>query len=319
MWDFLLPEFIMLRLKIVEASQKQQKTIATIGNFDGMHRGHWQLIQKLNEVAKAENARSMVITFDTLPHEYFADQSKTIRTPRISLLRDKVMILAESKLVDEIVVLHFNASMAKLSPDEFIENYLEEKLKIDQMIVGHDFRFGAKAQGTIVDLIRHGIVTDEFTEVKHNQVRVSSSLIRELASEQQLGLIRDYLGRNIRYSSRVVKGNQLARKFGMPTINLNLCKIRPVLWGIYVSYVYIDGIRYNGVTNIGKNPTVSEGKVYKIETHLLDVNTDLYGKIATVEILEYLRPELKFDDLDTLFKQMYKDMDDARDFFVRAN
>lgn len=309
----------MLRIKLNKASPDCKKIIATIGNFDGLHRGHWQLIKKLNEVAKAENARSMVITFDTLPHEYFADQSGTIRTPRISLLRDKVMILAESKLVDEVVVLHFNASMAKLSPDEFIKNYLEEKLKIDQMIVGHDFRFGAKAQGTIADLIRHGIVTDEFIEVRHKEIRVSSSLIRELASEQQLGLIYDYLGRNIRYTSRIVRGNQLARKFGMPTINLNLCKIRPILWGIYVSYVYIDGVRYNGVTNIGKNPTVSEGKVYKIETHLLDVNTDLYGKIATVEILEYLRPELKFDDLDTLFKQMYKDMDDARDFFVRAN
>lgn len=310
----------MYRIQLsTKPKTNEQKVIATIGNFDGLHLGHLELLGQLSQQAESDNSWRMLITFDVLPHEYFADKNGVLRAPRIGLLRDKVSILQQSGLVDEIVILHFSQQMAKLKAQEFIHKILKIKLNVCEMIVGHDFRFGYMAEGTIHDLTGSGIKTTEFAELRHNQVRVSSSLIRELASEQHIDLIRAYLGRNIRYSSRIVKGNQLARKWNFPTINLNLYKIRPVLWGIYTSYVYIEGKRYLGVTNIGKNPTVSEGKVYKIETHLLDVDLDLYGKIATVEILHYLRPELKFEALEPLFKQMYKDLDDAREFFARLD
>lgn len=294
-----------------------QKIIATIGNFDGMHLGHIELLAQLNQQAGLNQAWRILITFDVLPHEYFADKKQNLRSPRIGLLRDKIAIIQASGLIDEVVILHFNQAIANLTPDEFIQQILIDKLQISDMIVGHDFRFGRKAEGCINDLERNGIVACEFAELKHNHVRVSSSLIRELATEQNIALIRSYLGHNIRYTSRIVYGNQLGRKYGVPTINLNLRRIRPVLWGIYTGFVYIDGKRYNGVVSIGKNPTVSEGKVYKVEAHLLDVDLDLYGKIATVEILDYLRPELKFTDLDALFTQIHKDMQDARDFFAR--
>lgn len=296
--------------------QANQSIIATIGNFDGFHLGHQELLSQLNQLASAKQAWRMLITFDVLPHEYFADKAGQLRAPRISLLRDKVRALQVSGTIDEVVVLHFNQSIAKLLPTEFIQQILLQRLKISDMLVGHDFRFGYQASGSITDLQTAGIIVSEFAELKHHQQRVSSSLIRELAAEQDLALIHSYLGHNICYTSRVVKGNQLARKWNFPTINLNLYKIRPVLWGIYTSYVYIEGKRYFGVTNIGKNPTVSEGKVYKIETHLLDVDLNLYGKIAAVEILHYLRPELKFDGLEPLFKQMYQDLVDAHAFFA---
>lgn len=297
---------------------KDADIIATIGNFDGFHYGHLKLLHQLNAIAITHTKPwRMLITFDLLPHEYFADKSDVVRAPRIGLLRDKVDILKNSGLIDEVVILHFNRFMANLTPEDFVDKFLKGKLKVQSMLVGHDFHFGHMAKGNIHDLTNRGIITHEFAEIKHNQVRISSSLIRELSTEQNLEMIRMYLGRNIRYTSRIVRGNQLARKFGMPTINQNLNKIRPILWGVYVSYVYIDGVRYKGVTNIGKNPTVSAGKVYKIETHLLDVDLTLYGKIATVEILHYLRPELKFDDLDILFAQMYRDLDDARKFFAQ--
>ena len=292
-----------------------QNIVATIGNFDGIHHGHMELLRQLNQ--QAPGAWRVVITFDVLPHEYFADQTGALRATRISLLRDKVCFLQESGLVDEVVVLHFNRALANLTAEQFIQRVLQQRLGISQMVVGHDFRFGYLAAGTIEDLQQHGINTFELAELKQDKVRVSSSLIRQLASKQQLELIRGYLGHNICYTSRIVRGNQLARTYAMPTINLNLAKIRPVLWGIYTSYTYIEGQRYPGVTNIGRNPTVSEGKVYKIETHLLDINLNLYGKIARVEILHYLRPELKFDDLDSLFKQMHQDMVTAREFFAK--
>lgn len=307
----------MYQIKLTSNKIKaNQSIIATIGNFDGVHNGHKQLLMQLNHKAKELNAWRILITFDVLPREYFADQQGTLRLPRIGLLRDKATVIANTGLVDEIVILHFNSYLAQLSPQEFIQKILLDKLAVTNMIVGHDFNFGSKAAGNINDIRAAGIACDEFSKVKYNNIRISSSLIRELAAEQNLPLIKGYLGHNISFSSRIVYGNQLGRQYGVPTINLNLRKIRPVLWGIYTGFVYIEGVRYNGVISIGKNPTVSEGKVYKVEAHLLDVDLNLYGKIATVEILHYLRPELKFTDLDTLFKQIHQDMQDARDFFI---
>ncbi|MEN9946309.1 MAG: riboflavin biosynthesis protein RibF [Pseudomonadota bacterium] len=294
-----------------------QAVIATIGNFDGLHLGHQQLLQTFNNYAQQHNAWRVLITFDVLPHEYFADQQQALRTSRIGLLRDKIRFLQMSQLVDEVVILHFGKAMANLLPNQFIQQLLITKLRINYLVIGHDFRFGANARGSLIDLSNNGIICYEVGEIKSNHQRISSSLIREFAKLQDLTAIKHYLGRNIQYTSRVVRGNQLARKWNFPTINFNLARIRPVLWGIYTSYVYIEGKRYLGVTNIGINPTVSEGKVYKIETHLLDIDLDLYGKIATVEILHYLRPELKFDNLTALFAQMYQDLADARNFFAQ--
>jgi riboflavin kinase/FMN adenylyltransferase len=306
----------MYRIKFNQPGSAQQQVVATIGNFDGVHLGHQSLLQQLSTLATDTGAWRMLITFDVLPHEYFADQAQVPRAPRIGLLRDKIETLRLTGLVDEVIILHFNQYLAKLLPEEFIAQILRAKLQITTMVVGHDFRFGKNASGCIRDLRRAGIECHEVPAVIQNAKRVSSSLIRKLASEQQLQAIFSYLGHNIRYTGRIVKGNQLARQWNFPTINLNLAKVQPVLWGIYTSYVTIEGVRYFGVTNIGKNPTVSEGKVYKIETHLLDVDLTLYGKIATVEILHYLRPELKFSGLEPLFKQMYQDLADARTFFA---
>lgn len=309
----------MFRIKLNNNLYLEEKTkvIATIGNFDGVHEGHKKLLRQLDSKAKSFNAWRVVITFDVLPREYFADKTNTLRLPRIGLLRDKIKVLKETNLVDEVVILHFNNHLAKLSSLDFIDNVLKDKLNVSHMLVGYDFRFGNKASGNINDLINAGIDCEEFSEMRYDNVRISSSLIRELASEQNLSIIKKYLGHNISYTSRVVYGNQIGRKYGVPTINLELRKIRPVLWGIYVGFVYIDGHRYNGVVSIGKNPTVGEGKMYKVEAHLLDVDLNLYGKIASVEILYYLRPELKFTDLDTLFNQIHQDMQDARNFFAQ--
>lgn len=318
MWDFVYLKVKMFRVKLTDkVMQAGMPIIATIGNFDGVHNGHKQLLAQLNHKAQELSAWRMLITFDVLPREYFSDKSGTPRLPRIGLLRDKIAVIAKSGLVDEVVVLHFNSYIANLSPQEFVQQFLQTKLGITNMIVGHDFNFGYKASGDIKDILRAGISCNEFSKVKYNGVRISSSLIRELASEQNLASISNYLGHNISFTSRVVYGNQLGRQYGVPTINLNLRKIRPVLWGIYTGFVYIEGTRYNGVISIGKNPTVSEGKVYKVEAHLLDIDLDLYGKIATVEILHYLRPELKFTDLDALFTQIHTDMQTARDFFAQ--
>ncbi|MCC2625299.1 MAG: ribF [Burkholderiales bacterium] len=307
----------MYRIKLNPNVNYELPAVATIGNFDGLHLGHLQLFKQLNLLASQYTYRRLVITFEPLPLEYFSDQKKKLRPSRLSLLRDKFKFLRDNNLADELVVIHFGQSIANLSPGQFIHNLLKQDLGVVHVAVGHDFKFGKKASGTIDDFAKYGLKTYDMPPFYLNEYRVSSSLIRDFASNNKLDEVKKFLGHNITYTSRVIYGNQLGRKFNVPTINLSLGLNCPALWGIYIAHVYIDGICYNSVASIGKNPTVSTVDNYKLEAHLLDVNLDLYGKIATIEILEFMREERKFDDLDSLFKQIYTDLQMARDYFMR--
>ncbi|MCC2645406.1 MAG: ribF [Burkholderiales bacterium] len=306
----------MYRIKLNKNINQLLPAIATIGNFDGLHLGHLELFRQLNILSKQFNYRRIAITFEPLPQEYFSKKSQQQRLARLSLLRDKFNFLHKHDLVDELVVLHFNHNIANLDPGTFINNLLKSRLGIAHIAVGHDFKFGKDRSGTINDFVNHEIKIYSMPPFYVDEKRVSSSLIRDLASANLLNEVYKFLGHNITYTSRVVYGNQLGRKFNVPTINLSLGLNRPALWGIYIAYVYIDKIRYNAVASIGKNPTVSKIDSYKLEAHLLDVNLDLYGKIATIEILQFIREELKFDDLDSLFKQIQTDLQISRNYFM---
>ena len=291
--------------------------VATIGNFDGLHLGHQKLLEILNTISINNNYRRILITFESLPQEYFCDIRSDERRTRLSLLRDKYVILKELNLVDELVVLHFNANMAKMSHDDFIQNILKDKLNIKHVVIGHDFRFGYSGLGNVNSFLSHNIATSEFAEYRINGLRISSSMLRDLASDNRLTELYNYLGRNLHYTSRIIHGNQLGRTLGFPTINLSLGRNRPALWGIYTAYVYIDGVRYDAVASIGRNPTISDNGAYKLEAHLLDIDMDLYGKIARVELLNFLRNELKFSDLDSLVTQMQQDLINTRIYFQK--
>lgn len=297
------------------------RSVVTIGSFDGIHKGHMQLIYRMNEIARLKSLKRVLITFEPLPSEYFANINHEERLSRLSLLRDKLLILKNlaKPYVDELVILRFTPNTACLSSNQFIEKILINELNTAHLVVGHDFKFGKNGNGNIQHLRHHGFELDEIPPFYIENNRVSSSLIRHHAQLNELGLVKKYLGRNLHYTSKVIHGNHLGRKYGVPTINLCLGRNKPALWGIYVAYVYIDGIRYNAVASIGKNPTVSDLEIYKLEAHLLDVDLDLYGKVATVEILEFLREERKFDGLKSLFKQIYMDLDRTRLYFTKVD
>jgi riboflavin kinase / FMN adenylyltransferase len=305
----------MYRIKFSTNQELPKLAVATIGNFDGLHPGHLELLSNLKQIALDNNYRKVVITFEPLPLEYFADIKFEKRLTRLSLIRDKIIILRQQNLADELVILRFDASIANLSPQEFIQKVLQQQLDVKHVVIGHDFKFGKNGTGNINDFKAHGIESTVMEPYYIENERVSSSLIRHYATGNDLRMVAKYLGRNLHYTSHVIYGNQLGRKFGVPTINLGLNRNRPALWGIYTALVHIEGKTYNAVASIGKNPTVSIQDVYKLEAHLLDVDLDLYGKIATVEILSFMREERKFDDMDKLFKQIYQDLDDARRYF----
>ena len=306
----------MFRIIINKTAGVGAKSVVTIGNFDGLHLGHFQLFKELNQVSTEHKYHRIAITFEPLPLEYFLDSKKEQRLHRLSLLRDKFYILKQHNLIDELVVLHFNDSIAKLSPESFIQSILKDKLNVEYVIVGHDFKFGHGGSGTIKDFSKNNIQSTIIQPYILDNQRVSSSIIREVAAQNQLDKVALYLGRNLQYTARVVHGNKMGRKFGVPTINLTLGRNRPVVHGIYVANVYIDGICYKAVASVGKNPTTNALDIYKLEAHLLDVDLELYGKIATVEILKFIREECKYDDLDTLFKQIHQDITDARNYFM---
>ena len=302
--------------RIIINKSQSEESVVTIGNFDGLHLGHRQLFESLNEVALKNNYRRIAITFEPLPLEYFHDQTHQLCLHRLCMLRDKFYLLTKDNLIDELIILHFNASVANLTPLEFIDRILKQKLNVRHAIVGHDFKFGKGGVGTVDDFAKSGINNTIIEPFMLNGQRISSSLIREIAGKNELELVKQYLGRNLHYTARVIHGNKMGRKYGVPTINLALGRNRPVVHGIYIARVYIEQIAYDAVASIGKNPTTNDLDVYKMEAHLLGVDLDLYGKIATVEILKHLRNERKFDDLDSLFAQIHQDMTDARNYFL---
>ena len=301
--------------KVVINKLQQPNTVVAIGNFDGLHIGHLQLFDKLNQVAKQNNYKRVAITFEPLPLEYFSDINNKQRSPRLCLLRDKFFLFRKYDLIDELVVLHFNTSIANLSPDSFIQSVLKQKLNVVHVVAGYDFKFGKDGLGTTKDLKSNGIDCTIVPPYMLNNQLISSSIIRDLAKDNQLNLVNHYLGRNLHYTSRIIHGNKMGRKFGVPTINLSIGKNRLALHGVYTARVHIGAVSYNAVVNIGKNPTTNNLDSYKLEAHLLGVDLYLYGKIARVEVLQFIREEIKFDNLNNLFIQIDKDVSFTKSYF----
>jgi riboflavin kinase / FMN adenylyltransferase len=291
------------------------KSVVTIGSFDGLHLGHQELFKQMEAIAVKYNYRTIVITFEPLPLEYFLQKENKARLPRLSMLRDKVRILKKLGYIDEVVVIHFNALVAALTADDFIQKILKQKLNTCHAVVGYDFKFGKDGRGTAVDLINNGINVTNIGSYQIKDTLVSSSRLRELALNNQLAKIKAYLGRNLQYTARVIYGKQLGQKYKVPTLNLSLGRNKLALHGIYVAWVYLQETRYNAVVSIGTNPSTSDDEDYHLEAHLLDKTVNAYGMIATVEILMFLRAEKKFMDLTSLFQQIKLDIEEAKQYF----
>jgi len=300
-------------------------TTVALGNFDGLHRGHQRVIQpivKTRQEAKellvpsTEPTYPTVVTFDPHPQEFFTGQRRALLTP----LKEKVQQLLQLG-VEQLVLLPFNRELADLSPQAFVEKILVQQLCCQHISVGQDFCFGKQRSGTATDLqaiaanfgIPVTIVPLHTCEGSH---RISSSAIRQALEQGNLQRAKELLGRSYTLTGTVVKGQQLGRKIGFPTANIQLPaeKFLP-RQGVYAVQVLI-GEKIGstvifGVMNIGSRPTVS-GMHLSVEVHLLDWSGDLYGKTMTVQLEKFLRSEQKFDSLEALKAQIQADCDLAR-------
>lgn len=292
----------------IPASQQSPCALA-IGNFDGMHLGHQALLKKLTDTAKALNLTSAVMTFEPHPREFFAPDSAP---PRLSSLREKLEHFAEAG-VDNTYVCRFNRSLAKLTPQEFMQNILRDALNAQAILVGEDFRFGAMRAGSILDFHEAKFNLISLPQVDLEGARVSSTRVRSALATGNLLEASLLLNRPYSMSGKVVHGAKLGRQLGFPTANIHMRHERPALTGVYA--VKLDGL--NSVANLGFRPTIAGAQKLMLEVHVLDFNADLYGQHVHVEFLHKIRDEAKFDGLDALKAQIALDVDVARNFFKK--
>lgn len=286
--------------------------VATIGNFDGVHRGHQAILARLRERALALGVPSCVVIFEPQPREYFAPDTAPARLAR---LRDKVALLA-AEGVDRVLCLAFNQRLSKLSAAEFVDTILVDGLGVKHLEVGDDFRFGCDRVGDFEFLqqagLSQGFTVEAAQTVEQEGLRISSTQVRNALAKADFALAERLLGRPYQISGRVLHGQKLARQLGTPTANIQLKRRRVPLTGVYLVSVEVDGKAWPGVANIGVRPTVSGDGSAHLEVHILDFAGDLYGRRLTVEFHHKLRDEQRFASLEALKSAIDADIAAAR-------
>ncbi|WP_100550729.1 bifunctional riboflavin kinase/FAD synthetase [Caedibacter taeniospiralis] len=287
-------------------------SIVTIGNFDGMHLGHRQIIHHMQRLAQTQRARTCVVCFEPQPKEFFLKDQAPLR---ITPFRDKIQALKILD-VDQVLCLQFNQKLASLSPEAFVKQILVDGLNAIHVIIGDDFRFGYKREGdfTLLQALgkQHGFSVESLPSYTLLGTRISSSYIRELIGRGKFNEVKAFLGRAYTLSGRVHHGDQNGRKIGFPTINIPM-PTQVAASGVYVVNVHIKDKVYRGVANIGVRPTVC-GKIRLLEIHIFSFAHDLYGQYVTIEFLHFVRSEQKFSSLDALKEQIVKDKQVALDW-----
>lgn len=291
----------------------------TIGNFDGVHVGHQAMLTRLCSAARLRGLPPTVLTFEPHPREYFARayNKPELAPPRISGLRDKIVNLAANG-VRQLIVQRFNSRFAAISAETFIEQLLIKRLKVQWLLVGDDFRFGAGRRGDLDMLLKyHAFEIQSMDSITDRDGRrVSSTDVRIALADGDLDRVADLLGRRYHLSGHVMHGLKLGRNLGFPTLNIRVPPQCTALKGIFTVLVHgLGDHALPGVASLGLRPTVSDSDRMLLEVHLLDYNRQAYGKLVSVEFLKKLRDEEKFDSLEALTLAIARDVEQARAYF----
>ncbi|WP_367755853.1 bifunctional riboflavin kinase/FAD synthetase [Flavobacterium sp. WC2430] len=285
-----------------------KKTILTLGTFDGVHVGHKKILERIIQNTANKKYESLVLTFFPHPRMVLQEQSEI---KLLNTIPEKINLL-EKIGIENLVIHPFDETFSRLTAEEFVSTVLVDQFHIHKIIIGHDHRFGRNRTANIDDLInfgkQYGFEVEQISVQEINDLSVSSTKIRNALLEGNMNLANEYLGYDYFLTGTIFKGKQLGRTIGFPTANLKIeenYKLIP-LNGVYIVKSTIDQKTVYGMMNIGFNPTV-KGESLSIEIHYLDFDADLYDQKVTVSILKYLRPEEKFNSIDTLKKQLQKD------------
>ncbi|MBT9614258.1 MAG: bifunctional riboflavin kinase/FAD synthetase [Burkholderiales bacterium] len=289
----------------------------TIGNFDGVHLGHQAMLARLQEVAAQRGLPTAVMTFEPHPREVFTpDQAPA----RLTSLREKLELF-RSQGIDRVVLARFSRRFAALSAAEFIERILITGIQARWILIGDDFRFGAKRVGDFTLLqqagLTHGFDVESLPSVLLEGVRVSSTAVRDALAQGDMARAAQLLGRPYSISGRVVHGDKLGHELGFPTANIQMKHNKPPLAGIFAVELWgLDGVRLPGVASLGVRPTVKQNGAPTLEVHVFDFHDRIYGAHVRVDFLHKLRDEAKYPDLPTLIAQIARDVAEAKTFFL---
>ena len=290
------------------------KTSLTLGKFDGVHLGHRMLMDQVL-AAKDQGCIPTVFTFDKFPSQFLRKES----VPSILLEEEKEQVL-ENLGIERYVLFPFHEQTASMEPEEFVEKILVNTMKIRELYVGADFRFGRGRRGN-ADLLErlsknYDFVFKAVDKRLYKGAEISSSRIRECISNGEMEDVTAMLGRPYQMSGEIIHGRSLGHKIGVPTINQAVPedKILP-RFGVYCARVTVEENEYFGIANVGSKPTVQCEPIYGVETHLLDCNEDLYGKQAKTELLHFVRPEQRFGSVEELRLQLKSDIIVGRNYF----
>jgi riboflavin kinase / FMN adenylyltransferase len=300
-------------------THRHRGCVLTVGNYDGVHLGHQELIAVLKARAAQLRSPAAVLVFEPSSKEFIDPDGAP---PRLTRWRAKFLALA-AQGVERLVTLRFDESMRAMTPRSFVDDLIVQRLGARHMVVGDDFRYGSNAGGTIESLRAagqaHGFGVEQVAPFVFDGMRVSSTAVRERLEAADFRAAARLLGRPYRMMGRVVHGRQLGNALGFPTANLRLMRRKPPVWGIFAVWAHgIDSRPLAGVASLGTRPTV-DGTVPLLEVHVFDYSGDLYGREIEVEFVAKLRDEVKFDSLDAMMAQMKLDGAQARDLLSKVD
>ena len=305
-------------IDLFRTRHSEVSTVATIGNFDGLHLGHQQILKTMQKEADFHGLWKLIVFTEPHAQEFFAEAAglDASKPPRILPWQEKVRKMKELG-VELAFFLKFNNQLRSMTPRNFLDKVLL-RLNIKKLILGDDFRFGANREGDFNLLKKWG--SENSIEVSNTETfkmegeRVSSTRIRKALTNNDFELATKLLGRPFTYAGKVVYGQQLGAQLGIPTANLWLPKNKLPISGVYIVKALLDKKVLNGIANMGIRPTIG-GELPVLEVHLLDFSQSIYGQTLTVEFLKKVRDEKKFENTTALKEQIFKDISTAKNYF----
>ena len=297
-----------------------KETVVTLGTFDGVHLGHQKILSKVTEAAQLLNLDSLVLTFHPHPRTVLQDGTDL---KLLNTIEEKMQLL-EKCSIDHLIIHPFDKNFSRLTAEEFVTRVLVDQFNIKKIIIGYDHRFGRNRTATIDDLVefgtKYGFEVEQISAEEIDEITISSTKIRNALQKGTIQIANQYLGYSYTISGTVIRGQQLGQTIGFPTANISLSTLDKLVPcnGVYFATAKLQNKTYNGVMNIGTRPTV-KGHSQSIEIHLFDFNTSIYDETITVELLEYVRPEQKFEHIEALKLQIAKDKEQAICYFQNQN